>query len=118
MPASNGRSRRLGVVALDIVNVVKEQVDVEGRVGRSPYGTVAAAIGIGYVLGGGVFSPFTARVLGLGLGLGLRMLIVPIVADQLVELARGVVADDPPAEPASARARSSNGGAGSDAGRI
>ena len=32
-------------------------LDIQGRVNRHPYGTLAAAVGIGYVLGGGLFSP-------------------------------------------------------------
>ena len=41
-------------------------MDLPGRVDRHPYGMVAAALGAGYVLGGGLFTPTTARLLRLG----------------------------------------------------
>jgi hypothetical protein len=62
--------------------------DLEARLERSPNGTLAAALGVGYVLGGGVFTPLTARALGLGVRLGLRLVVLPLVTEQLVDLAR------------------------------
>ncbi|MEZ0229682.1 MAG: hypothetical protein ACAI25_13720 [Planctomycetota bacterium] len=52
-----------------------------------PYSSIAAALGLGYVLGGGVFTPLTARVAGAGLRLGLRMIVLPLVTKHLVERA-------------------------------
>jgi len=71
----------------DAVTDLKETLDVDGRVDRHPYGTLAAALGIGYVLGGGLFSPLTARIVGLGLRLGLRMAAVPFLQRELMGLA-------------------------------
>lgn len=70
--------------------------DLEARVERNPFGTIAAALGVGYVLGGGFFTPLTARALGLGVRLGLRFVVLPIVADHLVELARSSVTEPVP----------------------
>jgi hypothetical protein len=39
---------------------------------QHPLGMVAAAFGTGYLLSGALFSPATARILGLGLRFGLR----------------------------------------------
>ena len=61
-------------------------LDIQGRVKRNPYGTVAAAVGIGYVLGGGLFSPLTARIVGLGLRIGLRLAVLPLLKQEMAEL--------------------------------
>lgn len=68
----------------DAVKDLKETLDVDGRVDRHPYGTLAAALGIGYVLGGGLFSPLTGRIVGLGLRLGLRLAAVPFLQRELM----------------------------------
>jgi hypothetical protein len=60
-----------------------EAVDVRGRVRRHPYGMVAAALGVGYVLGGGLFSPLTFRLL--------RLAALPLVKSQLAGFAEAAV---------------------------
>jgi hypothetical protein len=45
--------------------------ELEDRLARNPYGTVAGAIAVGFVLGGGLFTRLTARVVGAGLRIGL-----------------------------------------------
>ena len=40
--------------------VLRETFDIEGRLKRSPYGMVAGALGMGFVLGGGLFTRLTA----------------------------------------------------------
>lgn len=69
-------------------------VDVKGRVRRNPYGSVAAAVGIGYVLGGGIFTPLTARIVGIGLRLGMRLALLPLLKQELFELAEGFGGDE------------------------
>ena len=54
-----------------------DALDIKGRVDRHPYGTVAAAVGIGYVLGGGMFTPLTARIVRLGVRIGMRLAVLP-----------------------------------------
>jgi hypothetical protein len=68
----------------DTVKDFKEALDIDGRVARHPYGTVAAALGIGYVLGGGIFSPLTARLVGFGLRMGLRLAAIPFLQNELL----------------------------------
>jgi hypothetical protein len=65
-----------------------QAIDLRGRVQRHPYAMVAAALGVGYVLGGGLFSGFTARLLGLGV----RAAAIPLVKNQLISLAGAAVA--------------------------
>jgi hypothetical protein len=74
----------------DTVNDLKEALDIDGRVSRHPFGTVAAALGIGYVLGGGIFSPLTGRLVGFGLRMGLRLAAIPFIQNELSALVESV----------------------------
>jgi hypothetical protein len=58
-------------------------IDLRGRVQRNPLGMVAVAAGVGYVLGGGLFSPLTGRLLRVGL----RLALIPLVKSQLSNIA-------------------------------
>ena len=60
-----------------------KSVDLRGRVQRNPLSMVAAAAGIGYLLGGGLFSPLTGRLLKYGL----RVALIPLLKNQLVAMA-------------------------------
>jgi len=54
-------------------------IDLRGRVERNPIGMVLAAVGVGYVLGGGLFSPLTGRLARIGI----RLALIPLVKSQL-----------------------------------
>src|SRR6185503_14197804 len=85
---SAGRSaEQAWVHARDAVTDLREAIDLQDLANRHPYGTVAAALGIGYVLGGGLFTRLTARLLGFGVRVGLRLAVVPVLKEQIVELA-------------------------------
>jgi hypothetical protein len=75
----------------DTVNDLKERLDLDGRVSRNPYGMVAAAVGVGYVLGGGFFSPLTARIFSIGLRLGIRMAAIPFLENEIRGFADSVM---------------------------
>src|SRR5256885_16839986 len=60
-----------------------QAIDLRGRVQRNPFLMVAAAAGVGYVLGGGLFSPLTGKLLRIGM----RAAIIPLVKSQLQGLA-------------------------------
>ena len=47
---------------------------------------VAMAVGVGYVLGGGLFSRLTARIVGTGIRIGLRTALLPFVTEGLLVL--------------------------------
>lgn len=70
----------------DSVSDIRDALDIPGRVERHPYGTVAAAVGIGYVLGGGLFSPLTASIVRLGVRIGLRLAVLPLLKQEMAEL--------------------------------
>jgi len=74
----------------DSVSDLTHSLDIPGRVQRNPYGTVAAAVGIGYVLGGGLFSPLTARIVRLGVRIGLRLAVLPLLKQEMAELVESI----------------------------
>jgi hypothetical protein len=87
---ASGTAQQAWTRTRDAFSEVKETLDIEGRVDRHPYGTLAAAVGIGYVLGGGLFSPLTARILGLGLRIGLRLAALPLIKDEIANIVDGL----------------------------
>jgi hypothetical protein len=56
-----------------------------------PWRAVAVAAGAGYVLGGGLLSPLTARLLGLGLRVGLRASMVPLLSAGITQWASSLL---------------------------
>jgi len=76
----------------ETVNELKDRFDLDGRVNRHPYGMVAAALGVGYVLGGGFFSPLTARIFRIGLRIGIRMAAIPFLENEIRGFADAVMA--------------------------
>lgn len=98
-PASNGpgigqRVDRIGSDAQQLwedtrsmVTQLNDSLDLKGRVERHPYGTLLAALGVGYVLGGGLFTPLTASLLRLGV----RLAALPFVKDELLSMAEQAV---------------------------
>jgi hypothetical protein len=75
----------------ETANGIKDSLDIDRRVAEHPYGMIAAALGVGYVLGGGFFTPLTGRLVGLGLRLGLRMAAIPFIEHELRGFAEAVV---------------------------
>lgn len=64
-----------------------QTLDLRGRVVRSPYATLALAFGAGYLLGGGLFTATTARVVRLGM----KFAALPLVKDELLNMAESMV---------------------------
>jgi hypothetical protein len=45
----------------------RETLDIGGRLQRNPYGVLAGALAVGFVLGGGLFTRLAAAIAGAGL---------------------------------------------------
>jgi hypothetical protein len=69
------------------VTDLRDTLDIKGRVDRNPYLMVAAAVGVGYVLGGGLFTRTTGRLLRLGV----RLAALPMVKDELIGMAEAAL---------------------------
>jgi hypothetical protein len=78
---------QLAARANDTLNGLADAAGVTPVVKKKPYGAVAAAFGVGYVVGGGLFTPTTARLLRLGL----RVAALPLVRDRLLDVAERLV---------------------------
>ncbi|NMO18495.1 hypothetical protein HPC49_24320 [Pyxidicoccus fallax] len=76
-------AQQLWTDARGAVTDLGQALDLRGRVERNPYGMMAAALGVGYVLGGGLFTPMTARIIKLGV----RLAALPFVKDELLGMA-------------------------------
>ena len=69
-------SRELGDLKADLVTLVHDH----------PVGTLAAALGVGYALGGGVFTRLTSGLLRVGLRLGIQIAVMPVIEQELAAL--------------------------------
>jgi hypothetical protein len=57
-------------VGRSTIDLIRDTVDIEGRVERNPYLMVAGAFGVGFVLGGGLASRIVDRIAGAALRMG------------------------------------------------
>lgn len=80
----------------DVLSDIGQSLDVKGRIDRHPYGTLAAAVGVGYVLGGGFFTPLTARILRLGFKIGVRLAVLPLLNDEAASVINNLVGGGEP----------------------
>jgi hypothetical protein len=78
-------ARAFGSAVSGSMENLSRSLDLRGRVERHPVGMMFAALGVGYVLGGGLFSPVTGRLLKVGV----RLALLPLIKSQL-----GVLAGD------------------------
>jgi hypothetical protein len=69
------------------LNAAASAVGLGEKVEKNPYGLLGAALGVGYVLGGGLFTPTTGRLVRMGL----KLARVPIVQDRLLEVAEAAL---------------------------
>lgn len=62
-------------------------LDVGALVDAHPVGALAAALGVGYAVGGGLFTSLTSRLLGWGFRLGLQFAVLPVLERELAGFA-------------------------------
>ena len=66
----------------------RKTLDIEGRLQRNPYGMLAGALAMGFVLGGGLFTRLTAAIAGAGLRMAV-MAALPAIQQQIIERQQG-----------------------------
>ena len=64
---------------------VKAKMDLSESVQRHPFRAVFIAAGVGYVVGGGLFTPLTGNILRLGF----RAMLLPMLKGQLEHMVAG-----------------------------
>lgn len=57
--------------------------ELDALVKEHPMGALAAAIGVGYLVGGGLFTRTTGKLLSIGWALGLRLAVAPALESVL-----------------------------------
>jgi hypothetical protein len=64
--------------------------DLRDRVEDQPLKTLAMALGAGYVLGGGLFTALTGRLLFGGIRIGVRLAALPLVREELLGMVESI----------------------------
>lgn len=67
---------------------------VAREIEERPMRTVLLSLGAGYLLGGGLFTPLTGRLVGAGLRMGLRALAVPALASGALAIGKQLLGED------------------------
>ena len=98
--AAHSLKTQVRTTAADLGNAL----DLRRRVRRHPYAMVAAALGVGYVLGGGLFSRTTVRFLGVA---G-RAASLPLIRGELIGLAEAILTGSPESEDSGTKASGSD----------
>lgn len=70
------------------MQVVKREVE------QRPFRTALISVGAGYLLGGGLFTALTARLVGTSMRLALKSMALPAVASGAVSLGRHFLSDN------------------------
>lgn len=82
-------SRRVANDLREMYDTIRRDNVIGQIYDQNPYAVIAAAAGIGYVLGGGLFTPFTRRIVRVGM----KALVVPMAASQFRGLTGGQGSD-------------------------
>lgn len=95
--------------ARDVVSELKEAVDLRRRMEEHPYAMLGAAAAVGYILGGGLLTSMTGTLIRLGL----KVAALPLIKEELWNLAGNAVAGfgSRPSSESSSEASSSGAGA-------
>jgi len=56
-----------------LIDLVRDIIDIDGRVKRNPYGMMAGAMGAGFIMGGGLFTRATEKIAGVALRMGVMV---------------------------------------------
>jgi ElaB/YqjD/DUF883 family membrane-anchored ribosome-binding protein len=82
--ASSEPARLLSALDEARQSVSDAAADLEDRVQQHPWRMLGLAVGAGYILGGGLFSALTGRLLLGGLRIGMRVAALPLVREELL----------------------------------
>ncbi len=80
-------ARELAKDANSALNGMADAVGLTDQVEKAPYAMIGAALGVGYIVGGGLFTPTTARLLRMGM----KLAAIPQVRDRLLYVAEAAI---------------------------
>lgn len=78
---------RPGLAASGLAGSSSTGIDIVGHIQRHPYQSLLIAAGVGYVLGGGLFTKLTFNVVRVGMRVG----AMPVVQRELLGLAEAAL---------------------------
>jgi len=86
---ANGNKRaegpRLGAAMGDARESIQTMAgELRDKVEEHPWRALALAVGAGYIVGGGLFTALTGRLLFTGIKFGTRLAALPLVRDELM----------------------------------
>jgi hypothetical protein len=64
--------------------------DLRDQVEEHPWRTLGMALGAGYILGGGLFTALTGRLIFGGLRIGVRLAALPLVREELLGMVENI----------------------------
>ena len=79
--------KELAKDANSALNGLSDAVGLTEHVEKAPYAMIGAALGVGYVIGGGLFTPTTARLIRMGM----KLAAIPQVRDRLLDVAEAAI---------------------------
>jgi hypothetical protein len=79
--------KELAKDANSAINGLADAVGLTDHVEKAPYAMIGAALGVGYVIGGGLFTPTTARLIRMGM----KLAAIPQVRDRLLDVAESAI---------------------------
>jgi ElaB/YqjD/DUF883 family membrane-anchored ribosome-binding protein len=82
--ASSEPARLLSALDEARQSMSEAAADLNERVQQHPWRMLGLAVGAGYILGGGLFSALTGRLLMGGLRIGVRVAALPLVREELM----------------------------------
>lgn len=69
------------------LNGLSDAAGLTDNVEKAPYAMISAALGVGYIVGGGLFTPTTGRLIRLGM----KLAAIPQVRDRLLDVAEAAI---------------------------
>jgi hypothetical protein len=91
MPQTNQGERSVSEIASELGSTAAElyeRLDIGRQIQEHPYRTLAIAAGVGYVLGGGLFTPLTGTLVRIGS----RAMLLPMMQAAMQNM--GVAEDE------------------------
>ncbi len=71
------------------LNGISDAVGLTEKVEQAPYTMIAAALGVGYIIGGGLLTSTSGRLVRLGF----RLASLPLIRNRLLDVAESVIDD-------------------------
>ncbi len=69
------------------INGMSDAIGLTAQVEKAPYAMIGAALGVGYIVAGGLFTPTTSRLIRMGV----KLVAIPQVRNRLLDVAESAI---------------------------